>query len=200
MQQIIRENVSFFDWWSKSWLVWPIDCWLFWIQKKVVKEVTVTKSSLVLDVGCGAGRALELFQRKSVKNVYGVDISPKMLQEARKRLGKKTVLKRACADQLPFQDNSFDIVTTMDSFHHFPNPEKAVREIYRVTQSKGRVYLADLNFFLPQVHWLFKKLEPGHVKIYGKKELYSLLTKAGFSVVRQQRFGLFVILTIGEKL
>ncbi len=71
--------------------------------------------------------------------------------------------------------------------------------MYRVLKSDGKLYLADLNFFSKTIHWLFKKLEPGHVKIYGKKEFEDLFSKAGFKVVEQKRVYLFVILTVGEK-
>lgn len=192
-------NIGFFDWWARFYDYDPISLWLRWVQSKVLRQISLSARSSVLDVGCGPGRAILFFKNKGVRNLFGIDLSPLMIQKAKKRLGKNAVLKVASVEKLPFASNKFDIVTNTEAFHHFPNPEKAVREMHRVLKKGGKLYLADMNFFSSIIHWLFKRLEPGHVKIYSKKEFAQLFSKAGFKILEQKRVALFVILTVGEK-
>lgn len=84
-------------------------------------------------------------------------------------------------------------------FHHFSNPEKAVKEMTRVLKKKGLLYISDVNFYISFIHLLFKKIEPGHAKIYSFDEFRELFEGAGLDVVTQKRIGLFVILSVGEK-
>ncbi len=193
------ENIKFFDRWAFLYGFDPITLWLRWVQRNVLKQVVVNEKSRLLDVGCGPGFGLSFFVKRQIKNLAGIDISPKMISCARKRLGTDVILKVASVERIPFPKATFDIVTNTEAFHHFPSPQKAVGEIFRVMKVGGTFYLADINFFSKFIHFLFKKLEPGHVKIYSKSEFKELLTKAGFKIVLQKRVALFVILTIAKK-
>jgi len=192
-----KENIKFFDSWAGLYGFDPVTLWLRWVQNLVLKQVPVTSESSVLDVGCGPGYGLSFFQKHGVKTLAGIDISPKMIARARKKVN--AVLKVASVEKIPFSGNSFDFVANTESFHHFSRPDKALKEIFRVLKPNGRLFLADINFFFSFVHFLFKKLEPGHVKIYSKKELAELFKRTGFKIVHQKRLAWFVILTIGER-
>ncbi len=109
------------------------------------------------------------------------------------------MLKLAPVEKIPFASNTFDVVATTESFHHFPSPDKAVKEMFRVLKKNGSFCIADVNFYLGFIHWLFKKLEPGHVKIYSAEEFHKMFEKAGLKVIEQKRIGWFVILTVGLK-
>ncbi|HLC71702.1 MAG TPA: hypothetical protein VJI32_06835, partial [Candidatus Nanoarchaeia archaeon] len=61
------------------------------------------------------------------------------------------------------------------------------------------VSVVDVNFFSSGIHWLFRKLEPGCVKINSKKEMRGLFEAAGFRNIRQQRNFIFAVMTVGEK-
>jgi len=63
----------------------------------------------VLDVGCGTGIHLELYQKAGC-NVYGIDQSPSMLQVARNRLGESASLYMGDASNMPYQDKEFDLI------------------------------------------------------------------------------------------
>ncbi|MBI4141103.1 class I SAM-dependent methyltransferase [Candidatus Woesearchaeota archaeon] len=193
-------NIRFFDRWSWFYDYDPVSWWLRWVQRKVLKQVVVGEKTRLLDVGCGPGRALWFFVKKGVKILAGIDLSSKMVARAKGRLGNSVILKVASVDKIPFPKNTFDVVTNTEAFHHFPVPQRAVNEMSRVLRPNGKLYLADINFFSKTIHWLFKKLELGHVKIYSKKEFAELFLKAGLKVVVQRRVGLFVILTVGKKL
>ena len=122
-----------------------------------------------------------------------------MLSKAGKKLSGKAKLQKADVHALPFKDNSFNYVISTEAFHHYYDQQKAVREMARIIKSGGKVIVVDINFFLKPIHWLFKKLEPGHVKINSRKEMKQLFQQAGLKDIRQRRNFLFAIMTVGEK-
>ena len=94
----------------------------------------------VLDVATGTGFvAHELAGLGTVKEVIGVDISEKMLLEARKKASRKEKFVRAEAEQLPFPDNSFDAVTCCLGLAWFADHAKALKEMARVCREDGAI-------------------------------------------------------------
>ncbi len=104
---------------------------------KAIKDVR----GKVLDVGCGTGDFVEAvnFYRPDLE-VYGVDISKKAIEIARKRVtaGKFVV---ADAEKLPFKANFFDAIMCFDVIEHVQYPNKAIAEAKR-TLKKGGIYHA----------------------------------------------------------
>ena len=100
------------------------------------------KGERVLDVGCGTGNHLLLFYRLGL-DVTGIDASPYMLDIARSRLGNKASLKIGRAEDLPFEDNEFDLVTLINTLEFLDEPLTVLREVGRV--AKDRVFLGVLN-------------------------------------------------------
>jgi ubiquinone/menaquinone biosynthesis C-methylase UbiE len=96
----------------------------------------------VLDVGCGTGRHLEMFLEMGL-DVTGLDPSPHMLGVAGKKLGHRAQLHQGVAEDLPFEDNSFDITTLVTSLEFVDDVHKALEEACRVTES--RIFLGILN-------------------------------------------------------
>lgn len=95
----------------------------------------------LLDVGCGTGfilrLAVDIFER-----VDGIDITPEMLARI-PDLGPKVTIQLAEAEQLPFPDNTFDVVTAYSVFDHLVDYRIALREIARVLRPGG-IFYADL--------------------------------------------------------
>jgi len=77
--------------------------------------------------------------------VTGLDPSPPLLDLARQKLGNKADFFLGCAEDLPFGDNEFDIVTLINSLEWVADPERAVQEAIRVC--RGRVFIGALNRF-----------------------------------------------------
>jgi len=198
---IIEQNKKFFNLWADLYdYSFPIKPWLYYIQKNVIKHLQLNNKLKILDVGCGTGDSLNYIAKLSKSQLYGLDISEKMLKIARKKLGEKAILKLGDVEKIPFKDKTFDYVLNTEAFHHFPNPNKTLKEINRVLKKNGEFMLADVNFYSNFIHWLFKKIEPGHVNIYSKDEFKELFKSNGFKIIRQKRLGIFAILTIGKKL
>ena len=95
-----------------------------------------------LDVGAGAG-ALALALAPLVRDVTATDIVPELLEEARRRAPANMTVIEADATALPFEDNSFDLVGTMRTFHHMARPELALAEMARVTIPGGTLVIVD---------------------------------------------------------
>ena len=106
---------------------------------------------------------------------------------------------KADVHELPFKGETFDYVICTEAFHHYYNQEKALKEMYRVVKEKGKVIIVDVNFFLPIIHRLFEKVEPGCIKVNNKKEMYKLFKKTGLINLKQKRSFLFAVMTEGEK-
>lgn len=60
-----------------------------------------------------------------------------MLKVAKRKLPESVFLTEGSSDNLSYDDGGFDVVTCVQSFHHYPQPEKAMAEAYRVLRSNG---------------------------------------------------------------
>jgi ubiquinone/menaquinone biosynthesis C-methylase UbiE len=110
----------------------------------IVRLLNPQKGERVLDVGCGAGNHLLLFYRLGL-DTTGIDASPYMLDVARPRLGDKASLYIGRAEDLPFEDNEFDLVTIINTLEFLDDPLTALREAGRV--ARDRVFLGVFNGF-----------------------------------------------------
>jgi ubiquinone/menaquinone biosynthesis C-methylase UbiE len=101
----------------------------------------------VLDVGCGTGVFAARIRAASPRaTVWGVDLVAAMLAQggARWRSDRGHVAAiQGDSERLPFPGGAFDVVTCSNSFHHYPNQDRAVAEMYRVLKPGGRLFLVD---------------------------------------------------------
>ena len=87
----------------------------------------------VLDVGCGAGGFAGVWQSLNPSLRYtGVDLSPALIDVARRQHPGHEFVQADCADGLPFEDRSFDIVAALGWLHWEPRHEAALAELWRV--------------------------------------------------------------------
>jgi SAM-dependent methyltransferase len=98
----------------------------------------------LLDIGCRDGEQLLLFHKKGC-DVTGIDPSPLRIEAAQARLGQHAELRVGPAEDLPFSDNEFDLVTLITSLESTADPSRAVAEAIRVC--RGRLFIGVLNRF-----------------------------------------------------
>ncbi|NOY10641.1 MAG: methyltransferase domain-containing protein [Archaeoglobi archaeon] len=111
------------------------------MRKTVVDMAKVAKGDLVLEVGCGTGFTTEeIARRVGEENVVAVDLTPEQMEKAVNRFESAEFL-RGDAENLPFRDSSFDASISAGSIEYWPNPQKGVQEMARVTKSGGRVVI-----------------------------------------------------------
>jgi len=142
----------------------------------------------VLDVGCGTGATLAAIARAHpLARAWGVDLSSAMLDVARERLGGLALLQTADAERLPFRDACVDLVTCVDSLHHYPRPEAALAEMHRVTRPGGGLVIGEWSVGTPArqlLNLLLPRLPGGDVRIYTPAELTALAEEAGYDALR----------------
>lgn len=110
----------------------------------------ITPGQTILDVGCGAGFDLYCSSKLvGLKGkVFGIDLTPEMVESARKNLVLAGVsnakVQVASSESIPFEDNSFDVVTSNGVLNLSPDKERSFCEIYRVLKPGGRFQFADM--------------------------------------------------------
>lgn len=104
------------------------------------------KEDLVLDVACGPGLVACAFA-PHVRHIEGIDITQAMIDQAQQRqqgAGLKNVSwKTGTVDPLPYSNETFSLVITRYSFHHFLQPYDALSEMIRVCRPGGRILVTD---------------------------------------------------------
>ncbi|MBM4305705.1 MAG: methyltransferase domain-containing protein [Deltaproteobacteria bacterium] len=131
------------------------------IRQIVIKSFPVKEGMKVLDVGCGTGTNLMLYHKAGCL-VHGIDLSPSMLEVARNKLGEHADLRVGDASQMPYQDNFFDLVTSMLTLHEIPYRirSQVMKEMIRVVSREGRILLTDYHpgpIRFPK-GWMFKAI------------------------------------------
>jgi demethylmenaquinone methyltransferase/2-methoxy-6-polyprenyl-1,4-benzoquinol methylase len=120
-------------------------------RRFLVSRVEAGARDTVLDVATGTGAvARELLARKGC-TVVGLDQSPEMLAEARRRLPPDVTLVKGQADSLPFPDAAFDALTFTYLLRYVPEPGATLRELARVVRPGGTI--AGLEFAVPRGIW-----------------------------------------------
>ena len=149
----------------------------------------ISKSGPVLDIGCGTGDYV-VYLAGCGLDVTGLDASENMLAVARQKVEKQVLknvsLVQSQAQELPFKDQSFKTVICSLALEFTGQPEKVVREIYRVLQPSGQFVLAFLNFWSP---WNISRMVKGcvqpsiynHARFMSKGYVNKLLKKEGFT-------------------
>jgi len=166
--------------------------------KKAVEFVKVKKNSKILDAGCGTGNLLKILEDKNANlKLYGVDISKEMLKIARKKL-KNVKIKLGATEKLTFKKDYFDYIFSIDAFHHYYSHDLVMRNFYRILKKDGCLIIVDFSFgiFLNKI---FSKIEPGNNEMHTALEFKELFKQYKFKDIRQNRLGIFTILTIGRK-
>ncbi len=110
---------------------------------KKVAPFAKVKGKKVLEIGCGVGTDLAQFAKHGAI-VTGVDLTEAAIALAKKRFkvtGLKGSFQTADAENLPFRDETFDVVYSFGVIHHTPNTQRAVDEIRRVLKPGGRAFI-----------------------------------------------------------
>ncbi|AEA46493.1 methyltransferase domain-containing protein [Archaeoglobus veneficus] len=111
------------------------------MRKTVVDMAEVHSGDTVLEVGCGTGfTTAEIVRRVGEENVVAVDLTPEQMEKAVARFPSATFL-RGDAENLPFRDGCFDAAISAGSIEYWPNPQKGIEEMARVTKSGGRIVI-----------------------------------------------------------
>lgn len=121
------------------------------LLKRILKSLNNHSSLKILDTGSCTGYNLHLLNKYG--KAYGVDVEKKAVEYCKKRgLKRMTLLKNGM--KLPFQNNSFDVITCLDVLEHIEEDEKYLHELYRVLKPKGKLII-----FVPAIKLLWSQLD-----------------------------------------
>lgn len=159
----------------------------------------VRSGEQVLDLACGTGELLSRIATDTPgSELTGVDLSPKMVERARKKLADEpnARVERADAHDLPFADDTFDVVVCANTFHYFTHPEQVLGEVRRVLRPEGRLVLLDWcrDFWTCRVmDAILQYIDPAYETCYTRAELTTLLERASFAVPEAFRYRFDVV-------
>ncbi|HOM02628.1 MAG TPA: class I SAM-dependent methyltransferase [Acetivibrio sp.] len=154
------------------------------MYRRVVLLVNLTKESNLLDIGYGNGYLLELIYKRYQPNLFGIDISQDMKLSAEKRNARalkdgklNLILGDCCA--LPYDENFFDAVTSINTIYFWKDTMEGLKQIHRCLKPDGTFY----NVVYAK-EWL-KKLsytKKGY-KFFEQEDFIEQGKQAGFSKV-----------------
>ena len=140
----------------------------------------------ILDVGCGGGATIrEMLELSKDSVIDGVDYSEVSVAQSREL--NRDYLENRChicqgdAAELPFMENTYDLVTAVETIYFWPDPEKALSEILRVLKPSGIFAVLNEGSDPDQCDW---PAIDGFLRIYRPEELKSLMEEAGFEEIK----------------
>ena len=132
----------------------PSYVWRFGQDRRLalIHQYAPLQGKRILDVGCGLGMYVKKMRDFS-EEVYGVDVDPEKVAEARRTLPN---IQLAPAEKLPFPEGFFDVVLLHEVIEHVEDDRQATREAHRVTKGGGRVVIFAPNRLYPlETHGIF---------------------------------------------
>lgn len=151
-------------------------------KKMLYQSIKIKSDGTVADIACGNGRLLHELAKKASFRGYGVDISDKMIEQAKKLNPDMQFYVSAC-DKLPFKQGEIDIMIVCAAFHHFPDACGFAKEAARAVKTGGSLYIADV--YLPKalrvlINPFLRFSKAGDVKFYASEEIIAMFEKYGF--------------------
>ena len=164
---------------------------------RLIREHGGADKLKLLDVGCGTGRTLhQLAVAHPTLRLHGADLSPAYIRKARERLADVAELTLAVenGESLPWDDATFDVVTSVYMFHELPRNARrnVVREMLRVVKPGGLVViedsaqLSDSAILEPVLHGFADEFHEQFYRDYLEDDLAALLAEVGFEVVSSE--------------
>ena len=139
------------------------------------------RGARLLEIGSGMGHLVG--QLEDTFQTFGMDLNHWAVKQSRSVVNK-TNLQTASAQEIPYQDGAFNVVIIKHIVEHLPDPEKAIREIGRVTEPGGVLILATPNLDSLLKPWKGNAWigyqDPTHISLKRPAEWLGLIRNAGF--------------------
>ena len=169
----------------------------------VLAEIETLRPESLIDIGCGPGGFLRAVQKRFPEiQLNALDLSEKMAGETRERLGPSAVVTVGDAEHMPLEDGQYNVVTCNMSIHHYPYPQGALNEMYRILAPGGTLLLNDMDCAAPiraLANRVFPRLPGGDVKMYTRREITEMIQNAGFERWYYRKISPFSFLCTARK-
>ena len=151
-----------------------------------LSHLKITRDDKILDIGCGGGVNVHRFLQITDNMVYGLDYS-KVACEKSCLMNEDAICDGRCeiiqgsVSSMPFDDNTFDIVTAFETVYFWPDFLNDLKEVFRILKYEGMIFIA--NEALPKENdeRQMELIELLDMNIYSQDQLNDYLQKAGFS-------------------
>ena len=155
-------------------------------------HIKLRKDMIILDIGCGGGANINHFAQIATSGrVFGIDYSPTSVKVS-KEVNKKYIdegiveIRESSVSSLPFEDNTFDVVSGFEAYYFWPDLISDLKEIHRVLKINGALLLVNEGYKcenkeIRKIVENWAKL--GNFKLHSPEEYRVFLTKAGFSEI-----------------
>lgn len=156
------------------------------MHQKITDLVLAQNPKDVLDIACGPGDFLFYLSNFAPNlQLTGTDIAPGMVKHASQKLFGKAKILEADGENQPFAENSFDVITIMMAFHHFPKKLEALQNIKKLLRQNGVLIIADVvakSNFQKKFWNIAEKVISvrGYVGHYTESDIKKLAEQAGF--------------------
>ncbi|MBN2644345.1 MAG: methyltransferase domain-containing protein [Desulfuromonadaceae bacterium] len=164
------------------------------LNRWLAQQIHLPAGSCVLDVGCGTGLlTVRIAEQHPEVQVTGIDASRPMVDVAiKKRARGNCHFQQALAEELPFEDQSFDLVTSALFFHHVDQElkQRTLQEIMRVLKPGGTLLIADMDRPYTALGWAmswtaWKLFRQPEIKENMDGLLREEIVRAGFRGLRE---------------
>ena len=157
------------------------------IVHTLLGRLDIGPSAELLDAGCGSGRTLD--ELAHYGNVHGIELNPLGVAAARKR-GHRDV-HVAQVEEMPFADETFDVVTCLDVIEHTPDDIASLKELLRVTKPGGALIVTVPAY---QALWSRHDVVNRHFRRYRRGGLRTAAARAGWRLEFDTYFNSFYLL------
>lgn len=153
-------------------------------KEQFVNLMELNSKKKVLDLATGSGDLIKLIKKKSDCICIGYDPNINMIKEAKKKLANEKVsFVNGFAENIPFQENSFELVTVSFGLRNFSNIEKSLLEIKRVLKKGHKFYCLEFSqinsFFFRKIFNSYSRIIPLYGNFFASnKEAYSYLIES----------------------
>ena len=169
-----------------------------------LKDKEYTK---LLDIGCGTGYLIDMLAKVHEAEYTGVDLSPEMIKQANNKKIKNAKFVEGRSDEIPFDDNTFDIITCSQSFHHYPDTDKAMQEAKRVLKPGGLYILSDTGvgpfkmFGVKVDDFIYRHFSnTGDCNVSYMEKTIKDMERNGFMIEKAEKITTFIYTVVGKKI
>ena len=117
-------------------------------REEIIGLLELKPSYVVADLGCGSGYFSVPISRK-VKKVYGIDVQKEMLEFLEQKIQEQKIVNietlLSTENKIPLQNESVDLLLSVNTLHEFRDKEKMISEIQRVLKPKGQAVMVDFK-------------------------------------------------------
>jgi ubiquinone/menaquinone biosynthesis C-methylase UbiE len=163
--------------------------------KEILETIEIKPDFVAADLGCGSGFFTVPLSQK-VKKVYAIDIQKEMLEFLEKKIQglkiKNIGLILSNEDEIPLENESVDILISINTLHEFDDKGRMIEEIRRVLRRYGKLLIVD-----------FKKEDTGFgppvaIRV-SKEQAKSLFEKKGFTILKSEDLMYHYLLVLYEE-